>query len=90
MKVPVFVIVAILIVIGCFSIATVKYHDHKITQQAAVNSAVQTANNTLKEHDAVASKAESNLTTQITTLNNQKIVLCNQVKTAKLTQALCN
>lgn len=89
MKITIFVIASILIVVGCTGVAIVEYNNHKITKTAAVNSAVEQANATLKLHDAVNATNLANATTQITTLTTQKTVLCTQIKGAKLVQPLC-
>lgn len=89
MKTTVFVIFSILVILAGFSIAIVEYNNHKVTKAAAVNSAVEQANATLKLHDQVNATNLANATVQITTLNTQKTTLCTQIKGAKLVQPLC-
>lgn len=89
MKKSIFIVVSLLIVLACFSVAVVEYHNHKVTQVAAVNSAVKTANDTLRVHDAVNARNMLLANNQIVTLQNQKATICVQVKTAKLVQPLC-
>lgn len=84
-----FILVSLVIVAGALSLATIHYHNHKLTVASAANSAVITANNTLKEHDAVNAAALTAANTQVATLNSQKVTLCTQIKTAKLSQPLC-
>ncbi len=62
-------------------------HGPETLQQAV--QARRAAQQTLREHDAVNAVTLTHANMQIMELSNQKVVLCNQIKAAKLSQALC-
>jgi uncharacterized protein HemX len=76
-----FVVVSIVAVVACLSVAVLGYHNHQVTVQARQASQVQQAQATLKQHDAVATANEKNAADRITQLTNQKNSLCAVLKT---------
>jgi uncharacterized protein HemX len=75
-----FVVLSIVAVVACLSVAVLGYHNHQVTVQARQTSEVQQAQATLKQHDAVAATNQKNAADRIISLTNQKNSLCAVLK----------
>lgn len=92
MKKNLTVLAALVVVLVCLSIAIVRSNDRKADAAAVQNSQVKSLKSQLSQADVrykVDSLNLTNANTQITTLANQKNILCVQIKAARLAQPLC-
>lgn len=89
----IFLSICLLVLVGLVGFSVYKYQTRPkplpgetVQQAVAAESAVK---QTLKEHDTVAQAAINNANSVITTLNAQKVTLCTEIKTNRLSQNLC-
>lgn len=96
MKKQLAILVAIVIVLACSSVAIVRSNDRKAQATVTTTSQVKSLQAQLARvqavqtlHDQTNTTAIKNAGDQIITLTQQKATLCTQIKGAKLTQPLC-
>lgn len=90
MKKHLILIGACVVVLLCLGYAVSVSNGRQANAQAAQSSQVKKAQDIVKQHDAVNAAALKNAGDRIIQLTQDKVTLCNQIKTAKLVQPLCN
>lgn len=81
-----------IITLGLSAAAFTEYQHHTVQVSAAVvkaNSQRDSAIAEVAQHDKAAKLQLSSANAQVINLTNEKLTLCTQLKTAKLSNALC-